>query len=272
MTSSLSDRQLREIEYHREYSKGDYPLPSLDIVHSAKRRWWNAYWHTYTYLRSQKLFGKRACVIGCGFGNDAVFLGALGAQVYASDLSSEMIAAAQRRFAGRAEFATMPAEKLEYPDAFFDLIVAVDILHHVDIPATMKEVRRVAKPGAIFVWDEIYCHSSVGRLRHSALGELAYRLLKSRVYENDTPYITEDERPLSERDISFLKSSLSNVCTDYFNFAIGRVLSDAHRTACKLDRSFLRLLGPLRAVAACRVIGHGVVGGGLGAAVVTQSQ
>jgi len=39
-----------------------------------------------------------------------------------------------------------PAERLTYSDNVFDAVFFMDILHHVDIPATMKEIRRVLNP------------------------------------------------------------------------------------------------------------------------------
>lgn len=257
LQADLTERQKREIAYHREHGKHVPPAPTLEIL-SGESRWWNAYWHTYEYLRSLDLSGKSALVLGCGFGNDAIFLHELGARVYACDVSREMIEGASVRAAGREiYFSEMPAEKLSYADGVFDLILAVDIFHHVDVPLVLAELRRVARPGARLVWDEIYCHSAVSRIRHSMFGRLAHRLLSRWVYGTECPYITEDEVPLSEREIGKLLATLSNKHTEYFNFLIGRLFPDRFTFICKADRAVLRALGPLGSLLACRCVGHG---------------
>jgi ubiquinone/menaquinone biosynthesis C-methylase UbiE len=50
----------------------------------------------------------------------------------------------------------MAAEKLLYEDNSFDLVLAVDIFHHVDIPAAFRELRRVAAPNCTLVCLEVY--------------------------------------------------------------------------------------------------------------------
>lgn len=79
----LTDRQQREIEYHREHAKEhaarlDQPF-SWDVLDRPSRRWWNPYWQMFSYLSGQNLKGKRALVVGCGFGDDALRLAKLGA-------------------------------------------------------------------------------------------------------------------------------------------------------------------------------------------------
>ena len=56
-------------------------------------------------------------------------------------------------------FALMAAERQNYDDNTFDIVYARDILHHVEIPATMSEIVRVSKPNALLIVNEIYSHS-----------------------------------------------------------------------------------------------------------------
>lgn len=256
----LTERQKREIAYHREYGKHVPSAPSLEIL-SGRSRWWNAYWHTYEYLRALDLADKKALVLGCGFGNDAIFLHELGAQVWACDVSQEMLDGARLRASGREiHFSEMPAERLKYEGGFFDLILAVDIFHHVDVPVALDELRRVARPGARLVWDEIYCHTTIRRLRHSVFGRSAHRLLSRWVYGTDQPYITEDEVPLSEKEIGKLLGAFSDTHLEYFNFLVGRLFPDRFDFVCKADRMLLRALRPLGSILACRCVGYGTFG------------
>ena len=119
-------------------------------------------------------------------------------------------------------FSEMPAEALDYGSDFFDLIVARDILHHVDLAPALSEIRRVARPGALFLVNEIYSHSSTDRVRHSVLVEkVLYPRMQRFIYGPGQPYITEDERKLTEIDIREVTKSLQEISfRKYFNFLV----------------------------------------------------
>jgi ubiquinone/menaquinone biosynthesis C-methylase UbiE len=109
--------------------------------------------------------GERVLDVACGTGLVAV--GAAQAvapdgQVIGVDLSGRMVEAARRQ-AGRrgilnAAFARMDAEKLELPDASFDVaLCALGLMYMPDAPQAVREMRRVLRPGgrlAIAVWGE----------------------------------------------------------------------------------------------------------------------
>ena len=133
-------RQLRELEYHSDRAKeyrhlADQPT-GYEVALSDVRRWWNPYWALYSYLRGLDLQGKSVLVIGCGFGEDALRVAKLGADVHAFDLSPESIEIAQeraRRDSLAIDFRVAPAEKLPYEDGLFDVVLAHDVLHHCDV-------------------------------------------------------------------------------------------------------------------------------------------
>ena len=169
--SELTDRQRREVEYHREHAR-EIAKSRIDfsVVTSTKRRWWNAYWAMWTLLIGSNLVDKRVLVVGCGAGDDAIYFAKLGAIVSAFDLSPDMLLIARNRATREnlsIEFDEMPAEAMTYRAGTFDLVFCRDILHHVDIDRTMREVVRVSKPHARFVANEIYSHSFTDLIRHS---------------------------------------------------------------------------------------------------------
>jgi len=87
--------------------------------------------------------------LGCGPGNLLERLE--GARVVGLDLSDYLLAQARARVAGRAGFEVLKgdAEHLPFPDASFDRIVCSEVLEHIEKPdAAMREMRRVARPGA----------------------------------------------------------------------------------------------------------------------------
>jgi ubiquinone/menaquinone biosynthesis C-methylase UbiE len=265
----LTDRQRRELEYHKGHaaSLAEVLQPvNFSVVSSPERRWWNAYWSVWTLLRDMPLKGKCVLVVGCGAGVDALYFAKLGASVWAFDLSLDMLNHAKRRAVENGlnvSFEQMPAEKMSYASDSFDLIFARDILHHVDIAATMNEIVRVSKPGALFVMDEIYSHSVTDAVRHSWVVErMLYPKMSGFIYKGQKPYITEDERKMSERDVSTVTSNLSCVqIRRYFNFIVTRLIPDKFATLSKLDRIALTVLGPVGHYLAGRIVLVGVLKG-----------
>jgi ubiquinone/menaquinone biosynthesis C-methylase UbiE len=259
----LTDRQQRELDYHREHAKLHQPVLSTpfswDVLQHLSRRWWNAYWVMYEYLLKLELKGKRVLVVGCGFGDDALRLAKLGADVSAFDISPDSLQIAKSlalREGLIISFDEMPAEKMAYPDDSFDYILARDILHHVDIPATMGEIVHVAKPDSIFLVNEIYSHSFTDRIRHSVLVEnVLYPKMRRLIYGPGKPYITPDERKLNEADIKqILRSLQPRLFTKYFNCLVTRVIPDRLETLARLDRVLLRIAHPVGYLLAGRVM------------------
>jgi ubiquinone/menaquinone biosynthesis C-methylase UbiE len=213
----------------------------------------------YDYLVNCGLRDKRVLVVGCGFGDDALRLAKLGAKVSAFDLSPDSLEIA-KALASREGldilFEEMPAEKLLYENDTFDYIVSRDILHHVDIPKTMSEIVRVAKPGAIFVVNEIYSHSITDRIRHSTLVEkIVYPRMQKMIYGSGKPYITEDERKLSEFDLDQIMRQLEpRLFTKHFNFLVTRVIPDRFESLAKVDRLLLLVLRPIAHLLAGRML------------------
>jgi ubiquinone/menaquinone biosynthesis C-methylase UbiE len=266
---ALSDRQRNELEYHRQHAENNARLakqpPSLDVATTPRRRWWNAYWSTYSLLRQLSPRPRRALVVGCGFGDDAIRVAALADKVSAFDLSPDSLTIARARWGlvpglSPVEFRVMPSERLDYSNGTFDLILAVDILHHVDIPRTIVELNRVAADGCIVVCDEVYTHSILERIRRSTFVErVLYPRLRSWVYGSDRPYITPDERKLDEHEVALLQEWLKDFRARYYNLFIGRLIPDRFDLLARLDRATLAVLGPLGRLCGARVVMSGFV-------------
>lgn len=263
MTSKLTDRQQRELDYHRKHAQQHQRILSApfswDVLHNPERRWWNAYWQMFAYLLTLDLKGKSVLVVGCGFGDDALRLSKLGANVSAFDLSPDSLKIAKElatREGLNIDFRQMPAEKLNYPDLTFDFILARDILHHVDIQLAMREIVRVARPGALFIMNEIYSHSLTEKIRRShVVTKFIYPRMRKFIYGSSKPYITEDERKLTERDIDLVKAHLNaSIFSRYFNFVVTRLFPDRYDWIAKLDRVALWILRPFGHILAGRIL------------------
>jgi len=265
--TGLTHRQQREVDFHAEYAKSKLALrhqpTETDVVYSNTRRWWNGYWHLYTVLRELNLSGKRVLVPGCGFGDDVIRLAMLGAEVHGSDISPEIVSIATDRakLVGVAvQIQVMPAEALNYPDNHFDAVLFVDILHHVDISATVPEVIRVLKPGAMVIGSDLYTHSALQRIRESWLvRQVLYPRMVKSIYGTATPYITADEHKIDEAELELLTRHLTLQRTDWFMFLAGRVVSHHRKWASMIDRALLMMLGSLGRYLANRIVFVGLV-------------
>jgi ubiquinone/menaquinone biosynthesis C-methylase UbiE len=108
-----------------------------------------------------RLDGKRALEIGCGqgFGMEIILRRFGAGRVFGIDLDPEMIARARKRllgYADRADLALGSVTAIPAADESFDAVFDFGVIHHV--PAwqdAISEVRRVLKPGGIFVFEEV---------------------------------------------------------------------------------------------------------------------
>jgi len=130
--------------------------------------------------------GCRILDVGCGDGELAVRLAALGAQVTGVDVSSSMIGAARARAerSGVAvTFCEARAEALPFAADSFDLVVAVTVLCFIgNALPTFREASRVLAPGGRLVIGELGRHStwSAQRRLRAWLGDPLWRRARFR--------------------------------------------------------------------------------------------
>jgi len=90
--------------------------------------------------------GARILDAGCGSGRTLLELAALG-EVAGIELNEDAAALARAR--GPFDVRVGRLEQLPFEDGAFDLITCLDVIEHTpDDGVTMRELRRVAKPGA----------------------------------------------------------------------------------------------------------------------------
>jgi 2-polyprenyl-6-hydroxyphenyl methylase/3-demethylubiquinone-9 3-methyltransferase len=124
--------------------------------------------------------GKRVLDLGCAGGFMAEALAQRGARVAGIDPAAEAIEAA-RAHASKSvldiDYSVGVGEDLPYPDAYFDAVVCVDVLEHVqDLGRVLAEVTRVLKPGGLFLFDTIN-RNPIARLATITMAEDVLRLL-----------------------------------------------------------------------------------------------
>jgi ubiquinone/menaquinone biosynthesis C-methylase UbiE len=114
--------------------------------------------------------GKVVLDYGCGNGDLSFELLERGAKrVVGFDISESLVdeaglRARQLGVAGQAEFHVADAHDTGFPDATFDLVVGIAILHHLMLPEALLEIRRVLKPGGRATFVEPLQHNPILRL------------------------------------------------------------------------------------------------------------
>ncbi|HEX3509942.1 MAG TPA: class I SAM-dependent methyltransferase [Solirubrobacteraceae bacterium] len=144
--------------------------------------------------------GKVVLQYGCGPGLGVDSLLERGAvHVTGIDISEEEInrareSAASGGYADRVDFRAADAHATGFDDDSFDLIVGHSILHHLDLPVALRELRRLLRPGGRAVFLE--------PLAGNPLLRLGRRL---------TPAArTDDEHPLTVADWQLCSSIFDN--------------------------------------------------------------
>ena len=154
--------------------------------------------------------GARILDFGCGDGGFSFELAEFGAHVHGIDISPVSVdnaqkAAVEKGLADRCTFEVMDAEELTFPDAYFDYVVILGVLHHLDLDPAYSELRRVIKPtGAVM---------AVEALKHNPLIHW---------YRRATPTLRtawETEHILGKPDIEKARGYFDSVDIRFFHLA-----------------------------------------------------
>jgi len=111
--------------------------------------------------------------VGCGNGFVLSRYAAHGARVTGVDLTQAGVSLSERRFALaglQGSFRTANAEELPFPDASFDLVTSMGVLHHTPRPeAGISEIYRVLRPGGRIIVMVYHRDSAVHRFKMKML-------------------------------------------------------------------------------------------------------
>jgi len=219
-TFKLTERQQREREYYEEFSQMRKIIEcSFDPVLGKEKRPWNSYWFVYEFVLQN--YNPENCKLldfGCGAGISSVRFAKIGYEVWGFDIASNNIAIAENlakkyKFDDRTYFSVQTAEQLKYPSEFFDIIVGIDILHHVDINQAITECSRILKKDGIAIFREHIEVPILDRIRNTRI--VKYLVPKGKSFEHQ---ITEDERKLTANDILIINKVFPKLSTQRFTF------------------------------------------------------
>lgn len=226
----LDDAATRRIEseriYHEQYYRRHAAALEVDFALSTSvvRKPHNLTWAYYDAILGHfggDVRGKKLLVVGCGAGLVALNLARSGALVDGFDVSKEAIALCKRRaefnnIAG-VNFFVSSCENVQLPEEHYDAIVGEMILHHVDIPAAVRQFQRLLKEGGLGVFMEWKQYCIIDRMR--AL-PLLRRLFPPGGVQG---YATEYERKLTAADFTVIRSRFPDLRLDYRHCLRGKI-------------------------------------------------
>jgi ubiquinone/menaquinone biosynthesis C-methylase UbiE len=143
----------------------------------------NAQYHGYLTSRLPARC-RRILEIGCGTGGFSRLLAGRAERVLAIDVSPQMIRLARERSRLHPNIDFVPRDVMTYrlPDNGFDCVASLTTLHHLPTEAVLRKIKRVLKPGGVFVCLDLYQRSNVTDLLYDGVAypaSLFLRLLKT---------------------------------------------------------------------------------------------
>jgi SAM-dependent methyltransferase len=125
------------------------------MARREERHWWYAGMRRVALAVLDKSLARRSGLrildAGCGTGGTTVELRRFG-QVVGIDLAWEALEPARDR--GLTALARASIEQLPFPDAAFDAATSFEVVYHLGVgsdTSALREIRRVLRPGGLFV-------------------------------------------------------------------------------------------------------------------------
>ena len=96
----------------------------------------------------------RVLEVGCGTGFFSDLFLRSKVELHAIDISSELLEKAIERCGNNADFRICDIESLPFGDEYFDAVVGVRVLHHLDMEVAFREIARTLKKGGCIAFCE----------------------------------------------------------------------------------------------------------------------
>jgi len=181
----------REEDFHNQWANS-VSINEIDVFAQFEGHTSPEYKEAVKQLGNIK--GKKILNLGCGLGEEAVYLSIQGAKVTALDISREMLEITKKLAKKygvnkKISFICMSAEKLKFNNETFDFVFGCNILHHVDIKKTISETKRVLRSKGSAVFFEPLAYNPLINV---------YRIMANKVR-------TDGEHPLKVKDLEKIK-------------------------------------------------------------------
>ncbi|MGG6898612.1 MULTISPECIES: class I SAM-dependent methyltransferase [Rhizobium] len=227
-------RLTRERDFHNERF-GALEERKQDSFYFAVKPAVDAYWRLVKAACPE----KEVLEYGCSNGMSSIGLAHSAKRITGIDISDVAIQqaadAAVRHGISNVTFQVDNAEEMKLPSAGFDVVFGSGILHHLVLEKSLREIRRVLRPGGKAFFFEPLGHNPVINL-----------------YRNWTPAArTVDEHPLLKSDFEIVRKYFSKCDLEFFGLTTllsipfrGSPLGTAVRAAgAQIDNLLLKIPG-----------------------------
>lgn len=168
-----AERKRSEVEFHDARELDRQQLTEDEWLKKySNKKWYSVVGEHEQYVNDilrAAVPGARVLDYCCGLGVLTEKLASYGGRVTGIDISPKSVEAATSRLANArldhlANAQVMDAEKMDFADNEFDVIVCWGVLHHLDLEAAYQELARVLKPAGVIVCMEALDHNPIIRL------------------------------------------------------------------------------------------------------------
>lgn len=123
---------------------------------------------SYSFLHKlvkENCQGKRVLDFGCGTGLHLPFLSNIAREVVGIDLSEKSLEVSRAKNLPNVKLMIMDAERLEFPDASFDIVFDGGTFSSIDLDKALPEIIRVLRPGGALIGIETLGHNPFTNLK-----------------------------------------------------------------------------------------------------------
>jgi ubiquinone/menaquinone biosynthesis C-methylase UbiE len=195
----------KEKQFHDEWAHSVSP-EDIDVILYNTACTLPEIRYVHKMLKNSNLRDVKLLDLGCGMGETSVYFAMQGADVVAADISAGMLGITQKvaqKYNVTLTTHKSTAENLNFTNGEqFDIVYAGFLMHHVNIEQTLCRLKEVMKPDATFICCEPIAYNPIINI---------YRKIATKVR-------TEDEHPLTKKDIKTMKKHFADVKTKYFWF------------------------------------------------------
>jgi len=134
---------------------GDLPQQTREWFERIEEHRYQVEPFIHSVAQFTRWHGKKILEIGVGAGTDHLQWARAGAECYGVDLTEAAIETTKARLAlygFASNLQRLDAEELPFADESFDLVYSWGVIHHSEHPEQIiREIRRVLKPGGVFI-------------------------------------------------------------------------------------------------------------------------
>lgn len=208
----MLDRKEQEAQFHNQREQDRLQLDEKEFQKKyANKKFYSVARKSSDYLSdwlSLNCKGKVVLDYCCGTGGISLELAQYGAYVHGIDISEESVRSAANRlveagYGEKSQFKVMDAERLQFENNFFDVIVCSGVLHHLDVTRAFPELSRVLKPNG-----QIICMESLGY-------NPVINFYRKKTLHLRTAW--EAEHILTMREVNLAKNYFNKVDVNFYN-------------------------------------------------------